>query len=128
MEKINMKTAEEVINYMKNVFDKEASLKIKKQIIVTINVAGPGGGTWQLILNKGECKFQPGNEISPIDATTNYRDVESFYKLTTGEMSGVRGYASGAIKVDGPAKILVSVGKVFLKNKAKKKKIRLRKK
>ena len=123
-----MKTAQDVINYMKSVFDEEASHKIKKEIIVTINVAGPGGGTWQLILNKGECKFQAGNEISPVDATTDYRDVESFYKLTTGEMSGVRGYASGAIKVDGPASILVSVGKVFLKNKARKRKIKIRKK
>jgi len=117
-----MKTAQEVIDYMESVFDREASLKIKKQIVVTINVAGPGGGTWQLILNRGECKFQPGNEISPIDATTNYRDVESFYKLTTGEMSGIRGYASGAIKVDGPAKTLVSIGKVFINKKSKKKK------
>ena len=122
-----MRTAQDVLDYMGSNFDKEASLKIKKEHVITINVAGQGGGTWQLILKKGEYQIQQGNEISPVDVTLNYKDLDSFHKLITGEMSGVRGYASGAIKIDGSSSTIVKIGKIFMKNKAKKKKKILRK-
>jgi len=120
-----MVTAQDVFNYMESVFDKEEALKIKNDVVITYNIAGPGGGTWQLIMNKGEYKFQQGNEVSPVTATVNYKDAETFYKLTTGEMSGIRGYATGVIKYEGSPKILVSVGRVFTTKKARKKKKRI---
>ena len=127
-ENIKMVTAREVFDYMESVFDKEEALKIKQEIVITYIIAGPGGGTWQLIMNKGEYKFLQGNEVSPVTATVNYKDAETFYKLTTREMSGIKGYATGVIKYQGPAKTLVSVGRVFTTKKKKKKKIKLWKK
>jgi len=119
-DKIKMVTVQDGFDFMGSVFDKERALKMNKEFVITLNIGGPGGGTWQLIVNKGEYKFQEGNGISPITATLNYRDVESFYKLTTGEMSGVRGYASGVIKYDGSPSTIVSIGKLFSAKKFKK--------
>ncbi|MGC9781305.1 MAG: SCP2 sterol-binding domain-containing protein [Candidatus Heimdallarchaeota archaeon] len=115
-----MVTGQDSIDFMTSVFSKEQALKLKKRVVITYNVAGPGGGTWQLIVDNGEFEFQTGDEISPVTATVNYRDADCFYKLVTGEMSGVKGYATGAIKFEGPVNILVSLGKVFSPKNAKK--------
>ena len=123
-----MVVAQDVFDFMESVFNKEEALKIKENVVITYNIAGLGGGTWQLIMEKGEFKFQQGDEVSPVTATVNYKDAETFYKLTTGEMSGIKGYASGVIKYDGPAKTLVKVGRVFTTKKARKKKKRIWKK
>ena len=107
------------IDFMTGVFDKAEALKMKKRVVITYIVEGEGGGSWQLVVDNGTFEFTQGNNISPVTATVTYQDAESFYKLVTGEMSGVKGYASGAIKFEGPANILVSLGKVFNPKKKK---------
>ncbi|MFX1382349.1 MAG: aldehyde ferredoxin oxidoreductase C-terminal domain-containing protein [Promethearchaeota archaeon] len=114
------RNAQGAFDFMTSVFSKEEALKMKKDVVVTYIVEGEGGGTWQLVMKDADFKFLEGAEVSPVTATVIYRDVESFFKLVTGEMSGVRGYASGAIKFEGPANVLVSLGKVFSSKAAKK--------
>ncbi len=106
---------------MTNAFDREEALKLKKKAVLTYKVPGEGGGVWQLVVDKGEFKFSEGETISPVNAVVEYRDAECFYQLVTGQMSGVKGYASGAIKFEGPANLLVSLGKVFPAKKKEKK-------
>ena len=108
-----MVTGQDAIDFMTGVFSREEALKLKKRVVVTYIVEGDGGGTWQLTVADGTFEFSDGDGISPVTATVVYKDAESCYKLVTGEMSGVKGYATGAIKFEGPANILVSLGKVF---------------
>ena len=108
-----MVTGQDAIDFMISAFSKEEALKLKKRVVITYIVPGDGGGTWQLVVENGEVEFTEGDAISPVTATVNYKNAEVFYKLVTGEMSGVRGYASGAIKFEGPPNVLVSLGKVF---------------
>jgi putative sterol carrier protein len=107
-----MVTAQDSFDYMAKVFNKEEAKKFKR-VVLTYKVAGPGGGTWQLVIENGEYKFTPGETIKPVTATMNYKDAESLFKLTTGEMSGIKGYTTGAIKFSGPRAVLESMAKVF---------------
>ena len=124
-------TGQDSIDFMTAVFDREEALKLKKKAVLTYRVPGKTGGSWQLVVDNGKFEFHKGEDLSPVNATVEYRDVDSFYKLVTGQMSGVKGYASGAIKFEGPANLLVSLGKVFppekKKKEKKKKKIKHRK-
>ena len=108
-----MVTAQDAFDYMAKVFKKEEAKAYKKTIVITYNVAGPGGGTWQATIENGEFKVQPGETISPVTATVNYIDAECFYKLVTGEMNGIKGYATGKIKFKGSPSVLQTVGKLF---------------
>jgi len=98
---------------MESVFSKKDALKMDKDVVITYNVAGAGGGTWQLIMKDGEYMIQPGTEITPVTATVNYKDVKTFYKFTKGEKNGIWAHLSGAIKFDGPNKIFLHLAKIF---------------
>jgi putative sterol carrier protein len=111
-EKKPMHTVKESFDFMAKVFNKEEAKKFKRTVL-TYNVGGQGGGTWQLVLENGEFKITEGNKITPVTATMNYKDADALYKLTTGEMGGLRGYTTGAIKFSGPRAILESLPKVF---------------
>ncbi len=108
-----MVTVQDSFDYMAKVFNKNAALEFKKKVVLTYIVKGDTGGTWQLVLENGEYKITPGETLKPSTATMTYRDADAFYKLTTGEMGGLKGYTTGAIRFSGPRAILESMAKVF---------------
>jgi putative sterol carrier protein len=107
-----MVTAQDSFDYMAKVFKKEAALQMKRKVVLQYNIAGTGGGSWYLVLENGAYTVTPG-KTNPVSCTMNYKDAESFYKLTTGEMSGLRGYTTGAIKFSGPRALLEEFAKIF---------------
>ncbi len=108
-----MATVQETFDYMRKVFNKKEADKIKTKNVLNFSVLGTGGGMWQMVIEKGAFSVQEGTPVSPVNATVIYKDVDSFYNLVTGEISGVKGYAKGLIKYNGSPRVLVTIGKLF---------------
>ncbi|OLS12721.1 MAG: hypothetical protein RBG13Loki_3667 [Promethearchaeota archaeon CR_4] len=108
-----MVTVQDAFDYMKKVFKKEKALQIKRKVVMLYNVAGPGGGKWQLVLENGEYKISEGDAIQPVTVTMNYDSVASFVGITKGEIGGLKAYTTGKLRFQGPRALLEEMGKVF---------------
>ena len=108
-----MATVQDAFDYMKKVFKKEEAKQQKKKVILNYQINGPEGGTWQMVLDNGELSIKEGTPDSPVTATVIYKDVDSFYKMVTGEIGGVKGYAKGLLKFNGSPRVLTTIGKLF---------------
>ncbi len=108
-----MVVVQDVFDYLARVFKKEEAKEFKKRVVITYNVGGQDGGTWQFNMENGVYTITPGASISPVTATMYYRDAETFFKLATGAMSGIKGYTTGAFRFSGPRAVLESFAKVF---------------
>lgn len=108
-----MVTAQDTFDYLAKVFNKDEALKMKQKVVLQYNVLGPGGGTWQNVLENGEYKITPGDSIRDVTCTMNFDSVESFVKLHTGELGPMKAYMAGKVRFSGSQKIIQEVGKVF---------------
>jgi putative sterol carrier protein len=108
-----MVTVQDSFDYMAKAFNKQKALEMKRKVVLQYNIAGIGGGSWQLILENGAYTITPGNAIQPVSCTMNYDSVDSFYGMTTGEIGGLKGYMTGKLKFSGPRALLEEMGKIF---------------
>lgn len=113
-------TAQDAFDYMAKVFNKDQALKMKQKVIIQYNVLGPGGGTWQLVLENGEYKITLGDSIEDVSCMMNFDSVESFVKLTNGELGPIKAYMTGKVRFCGSQAIIKEVGKIFPLGKGKK--------
>ncbi|OLS16258.1 MAG: hypothetical protein RBG13Loki_0081 [Promethearchaeota archaeon CR_4] len=112
-------TAQEVFDLMATAFNKDEALKLNKKVVVQYNVLGDGGGKWQMVLENGAYKINPGDSIPDATCTLTYDSLESFMGLRTGELGAIKAFTSGKVKFAGDRKIIQDVGKIFPAGKKK---------
>ncbi len=106
-------TAQDAFDHMKKSFNKDKALEIKEKVVMQYNVNGEGGGTWQLVLENGEFQILNGDSIKEVSCTLNYKTLESFVKLRTGELKPMKAFMSGKVKFLGNQSIMQKMAEVF---------------
>ncbi len=86
---------------MAKALNKDQALKMKQKVVIQYNVLEPRGGTWQLVLENGEYKITLGDSIEDISCMMNFDSLESFVKLTNGELGPIKAYMTGKVKFSG---------------------------
>lgn len=107
-----MVSVQDGFDFMKKVFKKDIASGFKKKVVVQYNIQGEGGGKWQTILENGAYKIvKGGTEKANVELT--YDSVESFVKITKGEIDGIQAYTMGKLKFQGPQALLQQYGRIF---------------
>ena len=97
---------------MKQNFKPEVAKEFKKRVVVQYNIEGPGGGTWQLIIDNGEIEIIEGEKEKTVLNFT-YDSVESFLGIQKGEIDGIQAYTTGKLKIGGPVALAQKIGEIF---------------
>jgi len=108
----NMIDVQEGFDTMKESFNPEVAKEFKKKVVVQYNVEGDGGGTWQVIFNKGEMKIVEGEPEKAV-LKFNYDSVESFVGIQKGEIDGIQAYTTAKLRIDGPTALAQRIGEIF---------------
>jgi putative sterol carrier protein len=106
-------TVQDAFDYMAKIFKKDEALKLKQKVVLQYNVLGPGGGSWQLVLENGEYKITPGDSIKNVSCTLSFDSVETFVGFTKGEIPPLKVYTEGKARFSGSQKLIMEVGKIF---------------
>ena len=97
---------------MKQNFKPEVAKGFKKRVVVQYNIEGPGGGTWQLIIDNGEIEIIEGEKEKTV-LNFKYDSVESFLGIQKGEIDGIQAYTTGKLKIGGPVALAQKIGEIF---------------
>ncbi len=103
---------QDVFDFMKKNFNKDAALEFKKKIAFQYEIKGDGGGTWHIILDEGNYELLEGPAERAV-ITYIFNSVDSFYRVTTGEIDGIQAYTQGLVQVKGPVGIAQKFEPVF---------------
>ncbi|MBN1803470.1 MAG: glycyl-radical enzyme activating protein [Candidatus Lokiarchaeota archaeon] len=106
-------SAQDAFDHMAKVFKKDEALKLEEKVVMQYNVSGPGGGTWQLVLENGEYKISKGESIKEVSCTMSYDSLESFVGLRNGTLEPIQAFMSGKVKFSGNQAIIQEIGKIF---------------
>ncbi|HMF31728.1 MAG TPA: SCP2 sterol-binding domain-containing protein, partial [Candidatus Lokiarchaeia archaeon] len=103
-----MVTMQDGFDFMASVFNAEEAANFKRKVVLQYNVAGDGGGQWQMILENGGYRIEEGTPETP-QVEMNYDSVESFVGVTTGDIGGMKAYLTGKMRFQGPRPLLEQV-------------------
>ena len=92
-----MPTCAEIFNAMPGRFNGEAAGNW--ETIIQFNVAGEGGGTWNMVVKDKKCEVKEGNAEGP-KATVN-TDADTWVGINTGKANPMQAFMTGKIKVQG---------------------------
>jgi len=107
-----MVNVQEGFDVMKSNFNKEIALEFKKKVVVQYNMAGEGGGSWQVIFNEGTMEIVEGTPERAV-LKFKYDDVESFVGIQKGEIDGIQAYTTAKLRIEGPIALAQQIGRIF---------------
>lgn len=107
-----MVTAQDAFDHMKNTFKKDVALNFKRRIVIQYNIGKNNPEQYQVILENGDYKIVPGTP-EKANAETTFDSVDTFVKVTKGELGGMKAYLTGKIRISGPQALLQEFNKVF---------------
>jgi hypothetical protein len=90
---------------MKANYNTEKATKLENPLKIVYEISGEGGGCWSMVCNTDSLEINEG-EIEGYEAKITYRDLESFFKVSNGEISGLKAYVKKLITVDGSQSLL----------------------
>jgi len=103
---------QEGFDLMKKNFKAEVAKEFKKRVVVQYNIEGPGGGTWQLILDNGKMEIVQGDKEKAV-LNFKYDKAESFVGIITGEIDGIQAYTTAKLRIEGPIALAQKIGEIF---------------
>jgi len=106
---VNVKEGFEV---MKKSFKPEVAKEFKKKVVVQYNIAGEGGGKWQVIFDGGKMQIVEGEKEKAV-LKFNYDKVDSFVGIQNGTIDGIQAYTTAKLRIEGPIALAQQIGKVF---------------
>ncbi|TFG20341.1 MAG: hypothetical protein EU530_03520 [Promethearchaeota archaeon] len=107
-----MPTVQEAIEFMKTQFKKDVASNFKKKVVVQYNIGKTDPEQIHVIIDNGELQIVEG-ATDKSNAQVTFDSAESFYKVTVGELSGMKAYLTGKIKISGSQVLLQQFNKVF---------------
>ena len=100
------------VEFMKKQFKKDVASNFKKKVVVQYNVGKTDPEQLHVIIENGELQIVDG-PTEKSNAQVTFDSAESFYKVTVGELSGMKAYLTGKIKIAGSQVLLQQFNKVF---------------
>ncbi len=97
---------------MKKKFKPEVAKEIKKKLVVQYKIDGPGGGSWQLILENGKMEIVEGEKEKAV-LTFSYDSATSFLGIQNGEIDGIQAYTTAKLRIGGPIALAQKIGEIF---------------
>jgi putative sterol carrier protein len=105
-----MVTEEDIIELLKKKFNPEKAADLKKRFVAVYAVEN--GGTWQFIIENQKLEIIKGPAEKYVCKMT-FIDVESWYKLATGEIDGMAAFTMGLVKPEGARAALEKFGQIM---------------
>lgn len=85
---------------MKSNYNIEKAKELNVSMKIVYEVDGDGGGCWSIVCDPEKIDITEG-EMEDFEAKVWYKDSESFFKVYTGEISGVKAYIKKLLKISG---------------------------
>ena len=81
------------------------------EVVFGFEISGPGGGTWGVMVKDGKCELAEGAPGSP-NCTLSMGD-DDFVKMMTGELSAMKAFTGGKLKISGDVMKSQLIEKLF---------------
>lgn len=107
-----MVEVQEVFDFMKKVFKKDLAAGFKRKIVIQYNIGKSNPEKYQVSLENSELKFSNGTP-EKASAEVTFDSIDSFYKVTIGELEGMKAFLTGKIRISGPQALLQEWNKLF---------------
>ncbi|MFH1090085.1 MAG: SCP2 sterol-binding domain-containing protein, partial [Pseudomonadota bacterium] len=80
-------------------------------VVFGFEIAGPAGGSWSITVKDGACRLQEGTRPGP--TTTLSMSAQDFTKMMTGELSPMKAFTGGKLKIKGDVMKSQLIEKLF---------------
>ena len=90
-------TVKAVFEAMPSTFKPEAAAGV--DLVFQFDITGPDGGSWYAAVKDQTCEVTAGSHASP--TTTMTMKDEDFLKMVTGELSAMKAFTGGKLKIGG---------------------------
>ncbi len=108
-----IETAKGIFDHIVKSFNKDKALELGQKVVMQYDIDGEGGGTWQLVVENGECHVLEGDAMKEVDCTLKYKNLDSFIKLRTGELKPMKAFMTGKVKFSGNQALMQKMAEIF---------------
>lgn len=99
-----------IFEAMPSHFNKNAATGLNA--VYQFDLTGEGGGTWQLIIDDGNCRVQEGQRLSP--NITISMSAQDYVDMTVGELDGEEAFKSGRVRMTGDMGLALRLQDLFV--------------